>query len=76
METISKLYLTFIIYVILVIYYGFYDPSQPFYEFINSIFSLEIWMKWIKRNQLYYILLIIMTGIVLLGLYFVNNDFS
>jgi len=76
METISKLYLTFILYVILVIYYGFYDPSQPFYEFINSIFSLEIWMKWIKRNQLYYILLIIMMGIVLIGLYFVNNDFS
>ncbi len=76
METISKLYLTFILYIFLVIYYGFYDSSNPFYEFINSIFSLEIWMNWINRNQLYYILLIILIGITLLVLYYINNEFS
>ena len=74
MKTISILYFILLIYLILVGYIAFYDPSSPFYEFIDSIFNSEKIMDTINRNKNYYYLISGIIGAILVGLYFTKGE--
>ena len=73
MKTLSILYFILLIYLILVGYLAFYDPSSPFYEFIDSIFNSEKIMNIINRNKNYYYLISGIVGAILVGLYFTKE---
>ena len=74
MKTISILYFILLIYLILVAYLAFYDPSSPFYEFIDSTFNSEKIMNIINRNKNYYYLISGIVGAILVGLYFTKGE--
>lgn len=74
MKTLSILYFILLIYLILVGYLAFYDPSSPFYEFIDSIFNSEKIMNIINRNKNYYYLISGIVGAILVGLYFTKGE--
>ena len=69
MKLIHQLYVTFTIYVLLLIYLSFYDPNTPFYEFIDSTMNSKYFMNVVNRNKKYYYLVSALVGCILVYWY-------
>jgi len=69
MKTIHQLYVAFTIYLLLVIYLSLYDPTSPFYEFIDSTFNSKYLMNLINHNKKYYYIVSALIGAILVYSY-------
>ena len=69
MKMIHQLYITFIIYVLLVIYLSLYDPDASFYKFVDSNLNSKHLMNVVNRNKKYYYLISGIIGAMLVYWY-------
>ena len=76
MNTITILYLTFLIYILLVIYILLYNPSTPFYKFVDSIFNSRKIMDYIHAHAKYFYLIVAATSGILMSMIYYLSAFQ
>lgn len=76
MNTITILYLTFLIYILLVIYILLYNPSAPFYKFVGSIFNSRKIMDYIHAHAKYFYLIVAATSGILTAMIYYLSAFQ